>query len=193
MADIASTGHLAPTNTKCGFLFMLISVSLVATEASCTAYRYISTEIEIDRIKGALQQFQRCNGRLPSSNEGLSALSDNPDGSTSWHGPYIAPTLVDDWGEPYVYLNPARHGPDPYDLYSIGGNRTDDRGEGDDITSCSGASSKYYRHGFDWEVLVISGVLLGVGAILGAIGTTLVGRARRRVPVAGPQDFPNSI
>ncbi len=43
--------------------------------------------------------------------------------------------LCDPWGQPYRYLNPARHGKQPAELYSFGPNGKDEDGEGDDIAS----------------------------------------------------------
>ena len=43
--------------------------------------------------------------------------------------------LCDPWGQPYRYLNPARHSKQPVEFYSFGPNSKDEDGGGDDIAS----------------------------------------------------------
>jgi hypothetical protein len=109
----------------------------------------------------------------------LRALSTNFNNSPSWHGPYTLPPEVDDWGQPFVYVQPARYGTGKYDLYSTGLNRVDDHGGGDDITSWSGIPRGHYRHRFEWEGLAVATALIGVGIVLGTVATILIGRLRR--------------
>lgn len=72
-------------------------------------------------------------GRLPTTDEGLSALFVAPRGTQDkWHGPYLdmqPGELLDPWGEPYQYRCPARYSAEGFDLWSKGRNRVDDGGK----------------------------------------------------------------
>lgn len=87
---------------------------------------------DISGTATALDTFEVDNGRYPTSDEGLAALSNPPSNMTNWHGPYIAKPIVNDpWGHPYVYRFPGSHNPRGFDLFSTGPDGQE--GGGDDI------------------------------------------------------------
>ena len=79
-------------------------------------------------FRTSLATYQGLNGFLPTTEQGLQALTTPPQSepkSTSWR------KLMDDlpkdsWGQDYVYVQPGKHNPDGYDLYSKGPDRVAD-------------------------------------------------------------------
>lgn len=78
----------------------------------------------------ALDLFEMDNGRFPTTEEGLSALSTNIGNLSGWKGPYIKREPKDSWGSSYIYKYPGGHNND-YDLYSSGPNGIE--GDEDDV------------------------------------------------------------
>lgn len=93
--------------------------------------RISACKADIANIGLALDLFELDNGRLPSSQEGLSGLRANPGGFSNWKGPYLKKDPKDPWGRPYLYKCPGTHGNNDYDLYSAGPNGTE--GDSDDV------------------------------------------------------------
>ncbi len=81
-----------------------------------------SAQITMNEFKGALETFRFDIGRYPTTEEGLSALVRNP-GIPQWRGPYGSAKEIplDEWGHPYIYRCPGKHG--GYDLFSYGRHR----------------------------------------------------------------------
>ena len=79
---------------------------------------------DIQAIETALTLYRLDNGRYPPSGDGLAALSES--------GDYLARVSDDPWGQAYQYRYPGTRGGD-YDLFSLGPNRVEDAGGGDDI------------------------------------------------------------
>jgi general secretion pathway protein G len=79
-----------------------------------------TARIQIQEFSAALDLYSLDNGRYPTANEGLTALTQKPEGATTWNGPYLRGNSVpnDPWGRPYVYKSPGQHG--PYDIVSLG-------------------------------------------------------------------------
>lgn len=119
-------------------LVVLAILGMLAAIATPQVLKYLgsakldTTRIEIANIGTALDMFLVDNGRYPTQQEGLDALTSNPQGLPTWRGPYVkskgAP--LDPWGRAYQYRIPGQHG--PYDLYSLGpdGNGTDTQAGG---------------------------------------------------------------
>ena len=75
-------------------------------------------------------------GRYPSTEEGIRALIDQPQGLTGWHGPYLERGVPkDQWGNLYIYRYPGQHNVNGYDMYSFGPDGQE--GGGDDIDNWS--------------------------------------------------------
>ena len=58
-------------------------------------------------------------GKFPTTEQGLQALREKPDGVENWDGPYLEKEVpLDPWGRPYVYRFPGEHG--DYDILALG-------------------------------------------------------------------------
>jgi general secretion pathway protein G len=98
--------------------------------------KHDSAKIQVDRLSGVLDLYLLDTGRYPNQQEGLEALMERPSGAETWNGPYLkkADSLIDPWGETYIYRFPGETG--PYDLYSLGADgREGGDGEDADVTS----------------------------------------------------------
>ena len=74
---------------------------------------------QINALGKALDQYRIDTGRYPTSEQGLSALTQMPADEPKWAGPYLLKKVpVDPWGRPYLYKSPGDNG--EYDLYSLG-------------------------------------------------------------------------
>jgi len=74
-------------------------------------------------IATALDLYELDNGRYPTTEQGLSALSTKPGDlseGANWNGPYLKKEPLDPWGKAYQYKYPATHEGQDYDLYSFG-------------------------------------------------------------------------
>jgi general secretion pathway protein G len=80
-------------------------------------------------IPTALKLYELDNGRFPTTEQGIKALVAQPSTSpvpNNWNGPYVEnKSMVDPWGNEYIYKYPGSHGTD-YDLYSLGKSGEDD-------------------------------------------------------------------
>ena len=95
-----------------------------------------TTQTQIANLGGALEVFSIDVGRLPTTDEGLQALVENPGDVANWFGPYLKKDSVpkDPWGFEYHYKSPGDHG--SYDLWSLGAdNRDGGEGEDQDVVS----------------------------------------------------------
>jgi len=98
--------------------------------------RITAARTEISYLETALDSFEVDTGRYPTTDEGLSALVEEPNDVTNWHGAYIKRGVPSDpWGNPYSYRQPGDHNTTDYDLYSYGPNGQE--GGDDDIDNWS--------------------------------------------------------
>jgi general secretion pathway protein G len=74
-------------------------------------------------------------GKFPTTEQGLQALREKPDGVENWDGPYLEKEVpLDPWGHAYVYEYPGKHG--DYDILSLGADgRLGGEDENSDIVS----------------------------------------------------------
>lgn len=78
-----------------------------------------TTKTQIELLGSALDSFRLDNGRYPTTEEGLNALREKPDGLKNWDGPYLPkPVPNDAWDNEFHYTSPGEHG--KYDLSSYG-------------------------------------------------------------------------
>ena len=68
-------------------------------------------------IKVALDEYHADVGTYPKS---LQDLLQQPRNAENWRGSYLDQTLLDPWGNPYLYQFPGKHNPTGYDLWSAG-------------------------------------------------------------------------
>ena len=130
---------------------IFLSVGDITRDSSIEDREHRVVEIRIRHLSLALYRFLIDMRRFPRMEEGLSVLVYPPKNhTTKWKGPYISPEKFevwgkkDIWGTEYIYIYPSQSGDGGYDLYSCGKNRTDDFGEGDDITSWKEIDLNYY-------------------------------------------------
>jgi general secretion pathway protein G len=93
-------------------------------------------DIEISNIVAALDLYRLDVGSYPTTDQGLSALLDKPEGAKNWHGPYLTRRdgIIDPWGRPYLYQGPE--GSNTFLVQSYGGDgKPGGSGENQDLTS----------------------------------------------------------
>lgn len=94
-----------------------------------------TAKVEVNRLVTDLEFFRVDVGRFPSTEEGLTALLQAPDGLEGWAGPYLTKEsqIVDPWGNPYIYIN---NGNDQIEVRTLGGDNAEDgTGENQDVSS----------------------------------------------------------
>ena len=92
-------------------LVVLAIIALIASIAAPQVLRYLGSArsgtalAQIRNIESALELFYVDNGRYPTGEEGLTALTSPPASAARWNGPYLKNTsaLNDPWGRPYLY------------------------------------------------------------------------------------------
>lgn len=86
-------------------------------------------------ISTALDLFEADTGGYPTTEQGIQALIENPQGVVNWRGPYFKKAALpkDPWGRPYMYALPGEHNPASYDLWSVG--KDGSHGSDDDVTN----------------------------------------------------------
>jgi general secretion pathway protein G len=93
--------------------------------------RETAAKADISSLETALNAFEIDNGRFPTADENLKALTQAPPTAQSWRGPYLQREVpTDPWGKPYVYKFPGQRNPSGFDLLSLG---PDGREGNDDI------------------------------------------------------------
>jgi len=126
-------------------LVVLAILGLLAGFAVPRVVGYLSSaktdtaEVQIDNLASALDLYRLDTGDYPTSEQGLKALVERPEGVDSWNGPYIDKRegIIDPWGQPYRYRYPGEHGTD-YDLYTLGAdNAPGGEDENRDVTNWS--------------------------------------------------------
>ena len=120
-------------------LVVLVILGLLAGLAGPRILNYLFTskkqaaELQIHSYRNSLDLFRLDVSRYPTTQEGLNALKERPDGADRWNGPYMGEVPKDPWDNDYVYKSPGDDG--DYDLLSLGADGLPG-GEGDnaDIT-----------------------------------------------------------
>lgn len=119
-------------------LGLLISIAAPNLFEQMGGAKRDTATIQIENLGASLDLYRLNVGSYPSQNEGLNALIKAPVGAGNrWKGPYVkkGQSLVDPWGNAYVYTFPGKHN-NGYDLYSSAADGKEG-GEGDnkDITN----------------------------------------------------------
>jgi general secretion pathway protein G len=107
-------------------LIVIAILSLLAVIGTLQLSGYLghartdTARLQLDQLSTALDLYRVDIKRLPTSEEGLKALLEKPDGIENWRGPYLkkSQAIVDPWGRPFIYRRPGEHG--EYDLSSYG-------------------------------------------------------------------------
>jgi general secretion pathway protein G len=119
---------------------LLIVMVIISLLAALVAPRFFGQEKkakqrgakgQIALLESAVDTYRLDVGRFPTTEQGLQALRERPDGNDKWDGPYLRKELpVDPWGNPYVYESPSEHG--EFAIVSYGADGTPG-GEGIDM------------------------------------------------------------
>ncbi|HYK25657.1 MAG TPA: type II secretion system major pseudopilin GspG [Steroidobacteraceae bacterium] len=146
-ADAPDRHATARARGAAGFtlLELLVVMVIIGLLAGFVAPRYFAqvdksrikvARAQIDALDKALEQFRLDVGRLPTTEEGLSALNTAPPGIANWEGPYLKKAVpLDPWGHSYLYVQPGTHQND-FDLVSYGRDgQAGGTGEDADITN----------------------------------------------------------
>jgi len=76
--------------------------------------RVVAARAQINSFMTALGAYKLDTGLYPSTELGLQALREKPQGLNNWQGPYLPQEIpVDPWGHPYIYKYPSEHGDEP--------------------------------------------------------------------------------
>ena len=82
--------------------------------------RVTAAHAQINAYLTALGSYKLDTGVFPSTEQGLQALRQQPEGVENWQGPYVQKEIENDpWSHPYVYHFPGDHGDEP-DIISLG-------------------------------------------------------------------------
>jgi general secretion pathway protein G len=118
-------------------MVVLLILALLASIAAPQVLRHLAkaksqtAQIQVQALEAGVEFYHVDLGHFPTQAQGLSALIHKPDSETKWEGPYVKKeaSLIDPWGNPYLYKFPGQHG--PFDLYSLGADGKEG-GEGED-------------------------------------------------------------
>lgn len=102
-------------------LGLLIGIVAPNVYKKLTQGQNVAAKTQVQQLEAAIISFASDMGRFPTTEEGLNALVENPDGSELWAGPYLSKKKIpqDPWKHDYVYVFPGEHGTE-FDLYSKG-------------------------------------------------------------------------
>jgi general secretion pathway protein G len=90
-----------------------------------------AAKVQIEDLAQTLDMYKLDVGSYPTSDQGLEALIESPDGAQRWNGPYLRKSKVplDPWQQEYKYTSPGEHG--KFDVSSMGADGKEG-GEGED-------------------------------------------------------------
>lgn len=95
-----------------------------------------AAKVQVEDFSAALDMYKLDMGKYPTTEQGLQALIEAPEGSKRWNGPYLkkAKMPVDPWLNEYHYASPGAHG--KFDLFTYGADdKEGGEGEDQDITN----------------------------------------------------------
>ena len=97
--------------------------------------RQKAAKAQIALFETALDTYRLDTSKYPTTEQGLQALRNKPDGVERWDGPYLPKDVpLDPWGHAYEYRSPGEHG--EYDIISLGADGTaGGEGENEDVVN----------------------------------------------------------
>jgi general secretion pathway protein G len=123
-------------------LVVLVILGLLAGLVGPRVMKYLggaktdSAKLQIEDLGAALDLYRLEVGSYPTTDQGLDALVNEPEGIAGWNGPYLKKSFVppDPWGNDYEYRFPGEHG--EYDIVSYGADgQPGGEGESGDVVS----------------------------------------------------------
>jgi general secretion pathway protein G len=108
---------------------MLVVVTIIAVFAAVVGPKVlqkadvakkVSVRQQLNSFNTALGAYKLDTSLFPTTEQGLKALREKPEGVNSWQGPYLPQEVPSDpWSRPYIYKYPGEHGDEP-DIMSYG-------------------------------------------------------------------------
>lgn len=105
-----------------GIIALLVGAGIFQLTGVLDSGKDKRVKADITTFIGALGKYELDNGVLPSTEQGLGALTDRPSARpvpNNWK-PTLKRSLVDPWGHAYNYRRPAQKDKGAYDIYSNG-------------------------------------------------------------------------
>jgi general secretion pathway protein G len=105
---------------------MIVGVTVSFLSTTQSDVKYPEAKMKLNLLGTKLVAFQTISDRLPTQSEGLDALVNKPAGfSKPWQSTLYAEDLIDPWGKPFQYRNPAKRSKSAFDLFSMGPDGTE--------------------------------------------------------------------
>jgi len=101
---------------------LLAAVIVPSVISKVDEARVVKAKQDIQSLETALTMFRLDNSKYPTTDQGLTALVQQPTDPSIRHwrqGGYLQRVSKDPWGADYQYVFPGTHGKD-YDLYTLG-------------------------------------------------------------------------
>jgi len=104
---------------------MLVGVAVVKLGGKAAEAKITAARDQIHNYESALDLYELDSGVLPSTEQGLQALLNQPStppAPGNWKGPYLRPPVLrkDPWNHDFAYKNPGQHNTTSFDIYSPG-------------------------------------------------------------------------
>lgn len=107
---------------------LLIGMAIKFTAGHLGQAQEVAVKGHIENYKTMLLMYQGSNGFLPTTEQGLKALISKPESEPkprNWRQLMDSP-ILDPWQQEYFYVQPGKHNPNSYDIYSAGPDRKPD-------------------------------------------------------------------
>jgi general secretion pathway protein G len=105
-----------------GIIALLVGAGIFQLTGVLDSGKEKRAKADLTTLQGALSTYEMSNGVLPTSQQGLQALTEKPNARPvpqNWRA-YLKKTLLDPWQTPYNYRRPATKDKGPFDVYSSG-------------------------------------------------------------------------
>lgn len=130
---------------------IVITLTIIAILASGSIYllkgqidsaKDTRVDSDLQAIGLALQSYESRALRMPTTEQGLMALVEEPtiEPKPENYRPFMEEMPKDPWGQPYKYRFPAQKSKKPYDLWTAGPNGID--GDEDDLGNWKKSAAK---------------------------------------------------
>jgi len=100
----------------------VLAATIIPQFRGTTSEAKVSTaKSNIAELESAIERFYIHLDRYPTTEEGMGALTEAPEGADqNWRGPYVKKLRTDPWGNDFQYRAPATEGNGGFDLWSFG-------------------------------------------------------------------------